>query len=236
MAVIKYALMKKIIGGSGGTVKNQHKTFTENGVYRADSGYTGLGTVTVAVPEVVNKLPQVVDKTVTEITEADLQGVTKIGERVFWGCTSLQSVEIPEGVTSIGDQVFYDCTSLKSVNIPESATSFGTTIFQGCSSLVNINIPSGVKSIGSNVFTNCSSLPSIQIPASVTSIGYAAFSGCTALKSVILKSATPPTVNSNSFNKVPSDCVFTVPFGCGDAYKSATNWSAYADKIVEGDV
>lgn len=32
-------------------VKNQHKTITENGVYRADEGYTGLGTVTVNVPQ-----------------------------------------------------------------------------------------------------------------------------------------------------------------------------------------
>ena len=206
---------------------------TENGTYEPSEGSTGFKSVNVVV---TGKLAQVIDRTVTEITAEDLRGVSKIGERVFWGCTSLQSVEIPEGVTSIGTQSFYDCTLLKSANIPESVTSFGTTVFQGCSSLVSINIPSGVKKIDSNVFTNCSSLPSIEIPASVTNIGYAAFSGCTALKTVILKSATPPTVNSNSFNKVPTDCIFTVPYGSGDAYKSATNWSAHADKIVEGDV
>lgn len=40
------------IGGEpsgGGEVKNQNKTFTQNGVYTADAGYTGLGTVTVNV-------------------------------------------------------------------------------------------------------------------------------------------------------------------------------------------
>lgn len=36
-------------GGSGATIKNQDKTITENGTYTADSGYTGLGTVTVDV-------------------------------------------------------------------------------------------------------------------------------------------------------------------------------------------
>lgn len=35
--------------GGGGEVKNQNKTITENGVYTADSGYTGLGRVTVDV-------------------------------------------------------------------------------------------------------------------------------------------------------------------------------------------
>lgn len=40
-------------GGTGVTIKNQNKTITENGTYKADSGYTGLGTVTVNVPEPV---------------------------------------------------------------------------------------------------------------------------------------------------------------------------------------
>ena len=35
--------------GSGVTIKNQNKTVTENGTYKADSGYTGLGEVTVDV-------------------------------------------------------------------------------------------------------------------------------------------------------------------------------------------
>lgn len=36
-------------GGGGVTINNQDKTITENGTYTADSGYTGLGTVTVDV-------------------------------------------------------------------------------------------------------------------------------------------------------------------------------------------
>jgi len=32
-------------------INNQDKTFTENGTYTADSGYTGLGNVTVNVPK-----------------------------------------------------------------------------------------------------------------------------------------------------------------------------------------
>lgn len=37
-------------GGGGVTIRNQNKTITENGTYTADSGYTGLGMVTVDVP------------------------------------------------------------------------------------------------------------------------------------------------------------------------------------------
>ena len=45
-------IYKGYIGGGGGggvTIKNQNKTITENGEYTADSGYTGLGKVTVDV-------------------------------------------------------------------------------------------------------------------------------------------------------------------------------------------
>jgi hypothetical protein len=35
----------------GSTINNQDKTITQNGTYTADSGYTGLGTVIVNVPQ-----------------------------------------------------------------------------------------------------------------------------------------------------------------------------------------
>ena len=42
------------INVSGGSVNNQDKTITENGVYTADQGYTGIGTATVNVPQPQN--------------------------------------------------------------------------------------------------------------------------------------------------------------------------------------
>lgn len=48
-----YLLAEKLAGsgsGEGVTIRNQNKTITANGAYKADSGYTGLGTVTVNVP------------------------------------------------------------------------------------------------------------------------------------------------------------------------------------------
>ena len=58
-------------GGGGVTIRNQNKTITENGTYTADSGYTGLGTVTVDVQASggtgENKLAQIIEGTVTEL-------------------------------------------------------------------------------------------------------------------------------------------------------------------------
>lgn len=56
MSFHRYYALKGFFGdsdnGSDADVKNQNKTFTENGTYTADPGYTGIGTVTVDVPGV----------------------------------------------------------------------------------------------------------------------------------------------------------------------------------------
>ena len=95
--------------------------------------------------------------------------------------TSLKEV-IVTGGTSIGDYAFEGCTSLESIEIPNSVTSIGSSAFSGCTSLTNIEIPNSVTSIGIYAFYGCTSLESIEIPNSVTSIGDYAFEGCTSLK------------------------------------------------------
>ena len=49
--------------------------------------------------------------------------VEHIADRVFYDCSSLTSVTIPESVTSIGEKAFYMCRKLKSITIPDGVTS-----------------------------------------------------------------------------------------------------------------
>ena len=58
-----------------------------------------------------NKLAQVIDKSVTEMTAEDFGGAARIGPYAFYNCQSLASVTIPNSVTSIGNYAFYQCSS-----------------------------------------------------------------------------------------------------------------------------
>ena len=74
--------------------------------------------------------------------------ITSIVKSAFSYC-SLTSITIPEGVTSIGEGVFYNCTGelIVNCNIPNSA-------FRG-SDFTEVTIGENVTSIGGGAFYNC---------------------------------------------------------------------------------
>ena len=118
------------------------------------------------------------------ITFAENSRLESIGDRAFYQCTALTSIEIPDSVTSIGSYAFYDCYALKNITIPDSVTSIGENAFYNCKKLTSIEIPDSVTSIGNFAFSFCSSLTSIEIPDSVMSIGNYAFYYCSSLTSI----------------------------------------------------
>ena len=161
-------------------------------------------------------------------------GVSVIGSNAFRYCSKLSNINIPSSVKSLGDYTFYSCVSLTSITIPDSVTSIGNYAFSGCSSLPSIEIPDSVTTILSSAFYRCLSLTSITIPQGVTSIGNSALQiGSEENKATIAFLGTiPPTISTSTFKATQLNKII-VPAGCADAYKSATNWSNFADYIEE---
>lgn len=73
----------------------------------------------------------------------------------------------------------------------------------------------------------------VIIPNSMANIDQGAFGYCRILSNITLLPTTPPTLGSGVFTSISSSAVITVPKGSLNAYQTATNWSTYADKMVE---
>jgi len=153
------------------------------------------------------------------LTSIDIpNSVTSIGGGAFAYCYGLTSIEIPNGVTNIEEAAFMRCDNLTSVIIGNSVTSIKLEAFEGCDNLTSVIIGNSVISIESESFSGCSSLTSVTIPSSVTSIGEWAFPYCI---DITMKSTTPPTIMSNSFN---SSALIHVPCNSVSTYQAATVW------------
>ena len=87
----------------------------------------------------------------THIRKAILpNSVVCIEENVF-NTPYLQEVVLPNNLRTIGDKTFYGCSALRSINLPESLISIGESAFQGAG-LTEITIPANVKTIGESAF------------------------------------------------------------------------------------
>lgn len=195
----------------------------------------------------------------SSITSVEIgECVNTIGNACFDGCTSLTSATIPNSVTSIDYQAFKNCHILSSVTIPSGVTAISDYLFDGDYDLANTNIPDGVTSIGIDSYFDCLSLMNITIPSSVTSIGqdafranywtssdadkYAKMMNMATGRTITILATTPPTLGLGAFGIITGQVDIArypiyVPAESLNAYKTATNWSDYADRIfpIGGD-
>ncbi len=77
------------------------------------------------------------EKSYTIIPNSALPNILmmSIAGYAFSGCTSLESVVIPDRVVSIFGSAFSGCTSLESIVIPDSVTSIDNSAFDNCKKL-----------------------------------------------------------------------------------------------------
>ena len=198
-----------------------------------DGAFSGCSNLTsITIPEGVTSIGSSAFSGCSSLTSISIPArVTSIRYKAFYNCSNLTSVSLPSALTEIGDQAFSGCSSLTSITIPKGVTSIGYEAFRDCSSLASVTIPEGVTKIGSSAFRDCSSLTSISIPESVTSISYDAFYGCSGLTSMRVEATTPPRLSATNAISTATTQI-QVPMASVEAYKTATNWSNFADIIV----
>ena len=90
-----------------------------------------------------------------------------------------------------------------------------------------------IDQVGAYTFYGCATLRNVDLPKTST-IEANAFGSCSALLTMVLRGSNVATLGSNALVSTPiasgSGYVY-VPSGLIDSYKSATNWSLYADQF-----
>lgn len=111
-------------------------TYTTNSGTIVITGYNcPSSNVAVTIPSTINGLP-----------------VTAIGPNLFFQCTNLSSVTIPDSVTSLGDFAFDGCTGLTNVTIGSRVSNIGHDAFSGCTKLAAVYFRRNAPGLGQNVF------------------------------------------------------------------------------------
>ena len=114
----------------------------------------------------------------------------------------------------------------------------GTSAFgSNLNNVVEVRLPSLITAIPKSLLNPMPLLTNVDIPSTVTSMGATALGSMRSVSEIHCKPTAPPTIESNTFDNLPSDCTIYVPYSADhsilNAYKAATNWSAQASKIQE---
>lgn len=168
-----------------------------------------------------------------KLTTVDWHQITQMGEYCFANCTSLKRVLIN---CYVGSRAFYECSGLETIEFGTAASiGLGDISFCKCKALKSVTFPDNVTGLGSQCFAFCSALEYVSLGAGISNIYYTnCFQDCP-IKTMVVRRATPPTLGG-PFQSLTTLEKIVVPIGSGDAYKAATNWSTYADIIVEEDI
>ncbi len=180
--------------------------------------------------------------------------VTTIGQSAFEECTELTHVVVPEGVLVIEGFAFYGCSSLDTIELPSTLTDIFSQAFtytayasnsanrddQGLllvdryivsgSARAEIIVPEGVLGIAGMAFYYNHTLEHLTLPASLHFISGQAFADCIALDTIRCLGSVPPQAAPNTFLQSPSFIV-AVPCNTGETYSAAPVWGDYT--IVE---
>ena len=141
-------------------------------------------------------------------------GITHIGDDIFYACWEIKSVKIPASVTSIGAYSFDGCRGLTSIVLPEGLTTIADCAFADCEGLTSLTIPNSVTSIGESAFWGCKGLTTLTIPESVTSIGINAFSSCRGLTSIVVDENNTKFDSRDNSNAIIETASNTLIVGC----------------------
>lgn len=176
----------------------------------------------------------------------------KFGYLSMQNSRKLRFVTIPEGVSILASGVFNGTSSLVTLILPSTVREMET--IASINAMKVLSLPWGITTLGST--TNATGLTRfvlppnlvtlknqvgygavvsvLHLPASLTKMGNSCFHNQQQLVEIYAHATTPPTIGTPSMlSASPTYQKIYVPAGSLEAYQTATNWAAYADRMEE---
>lgn len=185
--------------------------------------------------------------------------VNEIGYNAFDSCENLESFDFTN-IKSVSSKAFLNCKKLHLKNL-QNIEVIGNDAFGYCKSIENdeVNLPNlttseggflgvpnikRIKDLGKSTFvggfggsSGCDIMEYVILPETTTFLNHYAFGGNggtvrrTLNGAFVCKAITPP--EAAGWHSFPAGTFnIYVPDASVEAYKTATNWSAYADRIM----
>jgi len=142
------------------------------------------------------------------------EGVESIGDRAFYGCQLLRTMDLPSSLRMIGDSAFMGCTEIRVVEFNGPLDWIGQNAFNTCRRLIRFSIPSGVGVVSYAAFAYCENIVSVSIPESVWGISAYAFFRCNDLVEINIPK-TVTAIGNGAFKECSSLETLIIP-GCLD--------------------
>lgn len=174
-----------------------------------------------------------------QIGDVNWEGFTgSLDSFAFTYATFWKEFSVPSGVLISGERMFDHAKQIPGYPLSGSVTTVPSNMFAYATFTENIVVPEGVTILETGSFSdvnrNTSDMLVITLPSTLTTIrgSYGTISGGAAktFDLVMLAQTPPQLVGTNTLLRVNS---ITVPAGTLTAYQEATNWSQFADIMVE---
>lgn len=164
-----------------------------------------------------------------------LPSVTRIGTSEFEGRKGMTTGRW-ENVTSLMGRAFVSCEALTELYFPKLVSTQATQAFLNCHGLTVIPRTAFpvLTVVWANFFQECKNLTRAEFDC-VNAVYQMAFHNCSNFKTLVLRyDGVAMLTNSNCFNGTPiasGTGYIYVPSAHIEGYKTATNWSVYADQF-----
>ncbi len=192
-------------------------TFTRVTSVSAGAFKDFVGIKTVAFPNGINVIGGSAFENCTALETVSIGtgiDLLSVGDRAFYGCSSIRSIEFPATLNSIGEKALYGCTALERLTVPFLGNmrggrdrtmaylvgdeplaslkyvtvtddySIAEHAFSEYTALREVIYDCDIVTIGANAFFGCRRLNKFTLPSTVTQIGNDAFWGCYTLYEV----------------------------------------------------